>query len=94
MGNPVLDALNEIKRYALMGAKSVLTMEEAALFTGLTKAYLYELTWKKAIPFYKPNGRKIYFDRAELEAWLKQNRVQTQDEADGLAALRDFAAGK
>lgn len=94
MGNQILEALDEIKRYALMGAKTVLTLEEAALFTGLTKPYLYELTWKKAIPFYKPNGRKIYFDRAELEAWLKKNRVQTADEADGSAMLRDFAAGK
>ena len=94
MANQILDALEEIKRYALMGAKTVLTMEEAALFTGLTKAYLYELTWRKAIPFYKPNGRRIYFNRAELEAWLMQNRVQTADEADGSAMLRDFAAGK
>lgn len=94
MANQILEALNEIKRYTLLGAKNMLTMDDAVLITGFTKAHLYELTWKKAIPFYKPNGHKIYFDRAELEAWLRRNRVQTADEADGSAMLRDFAAGK
>ena len=35
---------------------------------------------RKDIPFYKPEGKTIYFDRLELEAWMKRNRVSSNDE--------------
>lgn len=68
-------------------AKQVLTLDDAVLFTGLKKSYLYKLTCRKEIPHYKPKGEFIYFDRAELEAWMKQNRVLTQIEAEQKADL-------
>lgn len=85
-----MNALEEIKRYSLLSAKKVLTLDEAALLTGLTREYIYRLTCSKAIPFYKPNGRRLYFDRSELEAWLKRNRIATTDETDGAALLREY----
>ena len=42
----------------------------------------YKLTCSHQIPHYKPNGKQIYFDRAEVEAWMKQNRVATTQEMD------------
>ena len=27
---------------------------------------------------YKPQGKMLYFEKAELEAWLRQNPVKTQ----------------
>ena len=45
------------------------------------------------IPFYKPNGKQIYFDRIELEAWMKQNRVATQQET-GQKAVNYVVTGK
>lgn len=63
-----------------MAQKNVLTFDEAAKFTGLSKSYLYKLTSTQRIPHYKPTGKLCYFDRAELEAWIKSNRVSTTDE--------------
>ena len=94
MGNEViLNALEEIKKYSLLGAKNVLTLDEAALLTGLTRTYLYRLTSQKQIPFYKPNGRKVYFNRSELEAWMMRNRFETGEESDSTAILREYSKG-
>ena len=80
------DKLNQILVYSLLAAKNVLTLEDVALLTGLSKSHLYRLTCTRQIPFYKPNGKQIYFDRAEIESWMKQNRVATQQESDQQAA--------
>lgn len=66
----------------LLTKKTVLTFSEAALYTGLSKSYLYKLTSTGNIPCYKPNGKVLYFDRQELEQWMLQNRNITRDEVE------------
>lgn len=78
----VKETLKRIETYSLLGAKNVLCINDVALLTGLSKSWIYQATCSKQIPHYKPNGKQIYFDRAELEAWLKQNRVATANEID------------
>jgi len=85
MEKEILAELEQIKCYSLLAAKSMLTLSEAALMTGLSKAYLYRLTCTKQIPYYKPNGR-VYFNKSELEAWMQQNRMNTTAEAESKAA--------
>lgn len=60
--------------------KEVLTSDEAARYMGVYKSYLYKLTMRGEIPHYKPMGKMCYFNRAELEAWLQQNRCATASE--------------
>ena len=62
--------------------KEVLTSDEAARYLGISKSYLYKLTMKQQIPYYKPMGKMCYFNRLELEEWLQGNRVATIDEID------------
>lgn len=82
MEDKILTELETIKQYSLLAAKNVLNFEDAAVITGLSKSFLYKLTCTHQIPHYKPNGKQVYFDRAELEAWMKQNRIATQLEAE------------
>jgi excisionase family DNA binding protein len=82
MEEMILSRLEAIERYSLLAAKNVLTIDDAAVLTGMSKSHLYKLTCSKQIPFYRPNGKLVYFDRQELEGWLKQNRVTTQTEAE------------
>jgi excisionase family DNA binding protein len=70
-----------------IAAKDVITFAEAALFTGISKSYLYKLTSAAKIPHYKPMGKLVYFSRAELQAWLLSNRVATTAEIDEKASL-------
>lgn len=65
--------------------KEILTLEEAAQYTGMKKSYLYKLTASKAIPHYKPNGKNCFFKRTELEAWLMSNPVATVADLNGQA---------
>jgi excisionase family DNA binding protein len=60
--------------------KEPLTLEEAQVFTGLSRSALYHLVNKYKIPCYKPFGRRIYFRRSELEAFLFRNRHATNQE--------------
>lgn len=89
--NGMEEKINQILAYSLLAAKNVLTLEDVALLTGLSKSYLYKLTCAKQIPYYRPNGKQIYFDRGEVEAWMKQNRVNTRQEAEQQAAM--YVAG-
>ena len=59
-------------------SKNVLSFDEASKFLNLSKSYLYKLTSGNLIPHYKPQGKMLYFEKAELEAWLRQNPVKTQ----------------
>ena len=60
--------------------KAGLNIEEASLFTGLAKNYLYKLVHQKKIPFYKPLGGRLFFKREELEAFLFRNRQGVNEE--------------
>lgn len=64
----------------LFCTKEVLTSDEAARYMGISKSYLYKLTMRQQIPHYKPMGKMCYFNRAELENWLQNNRVATDEE--------------
>ncbi len=66
--------------------KKVLTLDEVSVYTGLSKSHLYKLTSTNKIPFYKPQGKYIYFQKDELDSWLLSNRNKTIDEIEIEAA--------
>jgi excisionase family DNA binding protein len=66
--------------------KKVLTFDEAAEYTGLSKSYLYKLTSTGRIPHFKPRAKMLYFNREELEGWLQQGKVKTAEEIEQIAA--------
>jgi len=66
--------------------KNVLSFNEASHYLELSQSHLYKLTSTGNIPHYKPNGKKIYFNREELDQWLLRNRNTTQEEIDKQAA--------
>ena len=60
--------------------KSILSFDEASDFLNLSKSYLYKLTSSGQIPHYKPQGKMLYFEKSELENWLRQNPVKTNQQ--------------
>ena len=69
--NHRLDALEHL----LFEAKDVLTVEEAAMFLGLSKSFVYKMTHEGSLPFYKPNGKVCYFEKAALLDWMLSTKV-------------------
>ena len=53
MEQDIYEELKSIKQYLLLGAKSALNMDDAALLTGLSKSRLYCLVSKKQVPHIK-----------------------------------------
>lgn len=74
--------------------KQILTLKECAEFIGLSESYVYQLTSKGEIPCYRPNGKKLYFNRTEIEGWLLRNRNKTNDEIVSEVATKCLLGGK
>lgn len=86
------EKLNQILIYSLLASKNVLTLSDTSLLTGLSKSHLYRLTCTHQIPHYK-RAKMLYFDRAEIENWMKQNRVATRQEIEQ-QAINYMVTGK
>lgn len=76
----ILRKLEDIEAFMMRQiilSKEVLTLEEAGFYLGMSKSNLYKLTSKREISFYSPGGKKIYFKRSEIEAWVLCSNVAT-----------------
>lgn len=76
-----LTALEEL----FLQQKKIFTLDEASAYTHISKSRLYKLTSEKMIPHYKPTGRFLYFEKDELDQWIKNHRVSTVDEMEEAA---------
>ncbi|HDZ9251674.1 TPA: helix-turn-helix domain-containing protein [Vibrio cholerae] len=71
--NQLAEMLENIRSLKAM-TKEVMTVNECAQYTGLSVSYLYKLTHRKLIPFFKPMGKRLYFKRTEIDQWLLRNK--------------------
>jgi excisionase family DNA binding protein len=78
----------------LAGQKNILTLREAAPFIGVSASHLYKLTSTNEIPHFKPNGKIIYFNRSELEAWMSRGRKASAEEIEAAAATHVATKGR
>ena len=60
--------------------KEIFNLDEAAMYIGVSKSNLYKMTASRKIPHYKPAGRYIYFERSELDNWIREGAVKTEEE--------------
>ena len=92
--NDLIQRISVLEDLLCVG-KEVLTLEEAALFMGISRSTLYKMTHSSAIPFYRPNGKLIYFEKSELLAWMRKNRAISQEEVNEHAhqVLQKMAMG-
>ena len=65
----------------LSASKTVLNLDDLCKLTGLSKSHIYKLTASGRIPHYKQSSH-LFFDRFEIEAWLKENRIKPQSEIE------------
>ncbi len=84
MEERVLKEIEALKALTLLAAKNTLTLEDVSLLYGFSKSTLYKMTSAKAIPHYR-RGKVLFFDKAELDRWAKEYRINTQAEAQQAA---------
>lgn len=80
MEKEVVQRLDRIEQYIKVCDKNILTVEDVALLTSLSKDRIYTLCSERRIPHYKQG--KTYFRRDEVEKWLLSNRIATKEEID------------
>jgi excisionase family DNA binding protein len=56
----------------------LLNAKEAAQYMKLDVKTIYQLTCKKAISYYKPGGKLIFFDRKDLDAYIESKRFSAK----------------
>ena len=66
--------------------KEVLNFNDACNYLDISASHLYKLTSQKSIPHFCLQGKKLYFNRAELDEWLQRNRQTSTDEIETMAA--------
>lgn len=75
----IIERLDRIE-HMIRTNKTVLTIDDASEYTGLSRSYLYKLTAKGEIPFSKPRGKLIYFSKEKLDQWLLSNNRKSKQE--------------
>lgn len=60
------------------GGRKFLTLDDTALFLGISKAFLYKMTADRAIPHYKPFSNNIFFSKAEIEEWVLRKEAKKE----------------
>jgi excisionase family DNA binding protein len=81
----ILDKLSEIANKLdeqNLLQKTVLNFNEACLYLDVSQSHLYKLTSTRQIPHFCPQGKKLYFNRTELDVWLQRNRQSTNEEIE------------
>jgi excisionase family DNA binding protein len=66
--------------------KEVLNLEEAAAFLGMAKSTLYKLTHQHKLPYYKPAGKLIFFEKKALLDWVYGAKALSEEEVRQEAA--------
>ena len=69
-----IEANLDLIKSLLLGDKKTLTLDEGCKYTGYSKSYMYKLTSGQIIPHLK-RGKKVFFDKEELDAWLRYNKI-------------------
>ncbi len=79
--NKLSEIANKLDEQNLL-QKTVLTFNEACSYLDVSQSHLYKLTSTRQIPHFCPQGKKLYFNRTELDAWLQRNRQSTNEEIE------------
>ena len=66
--------------------KEVLNFNDACKYLDISASHLYKLTSQKQIPHFCPQGKKLYFNRQEIDEWLMRNKQETSEDIETAAA--------
>jgi len=66
----------------LLAQKRTLNVKELCRFTGLSESFIYKLTAAKRIPFSRPNGKIIFFDREKIQNFLLSNPIDPTEDVE------------
>lgn len=78
----ILQKLNQIEKLLIVASKEILNVEELTDYTGFSKSYVYKLVHSNTIPYSKPNGKTLFFEKSKIDQWLKSNYSKSNTEIE------------
>ena len=78
----ILEGITNLEKLVSNDNEKYLTFEQTRNYLGFSKPYLYELTSKRLVPFYKPTGKKLLFKKSELNHWIEKSRRDSKSEVE------------
>ena len=64
---------------AIYTTKEILNMKDVCQYLDISQSLLYKRTCTGEIPHFKPRGKMIFFEKKELIAWIKRNKINDQE---------------
>jgi excisionase family DNA binding protein len=83
-----LDRIENLLRVQSHQSKVAFNMEEASVYTGISKSTLYKLTSRGKIPYSQPGNKLIWFKKSDLDDFMLSNRRATTEEIQAEAISR------
>lgn len=80
--NRIYELLTEIKQLINHQNLELLDLNQAAEYLKLKPSYIYSLIHQKKIPYYKPLGKRVYFNKLELNKWVTESKNKSVDEVE------------
>lgn len=75
----ILQKLIQMEKY-IFGLKEIFNVEELSDYTGFKKSYIYKLVHSNTIPYSKPTGKVLFFERRKIDDFLLQNSNKSTGE--------------
>lgn len=79
--------VNKLENLCYM-TKEVLNLEEASAFLGIAKSTFYKMTHLNQLPYFKPAGKLIFFEKKALLDWVRGAKSKSVDEIKEEAAAK------
>ncbi|MDM1044390.1 helix-turn-helix transcriptional regulator [Myroides odoratus] len=76
----ILEKLDYLEQLIISNNKEILSVEELEKYTGFKKSYIYHLVHFSKIPYSKPNGKYLFFEKSEIDEWLLKNKSLSDDQ--------------
>lgn len=76
----ILEKLDYLEQLIISNNKEILSVEELEKYTGFKKSYIYHLVHFNKIPYSKPNGKYLFFEKSEIDQWLLKNKSLSDDQ--------------
>ncbi|HEY5534401.1 MAG TPA: helix-turn-helix domain-containing protein [Ignavibacteria bacterium] len=81
----ILEKLGKIEFMLKEQSVKIMSLDELSKYLNFSKSHIYKLTSRNEIPNYKPTGKKIYFNKSEIDGWISKYRMKTKEEIEEIA---------
>lgn len=77
--NHIIEKLNHLEKL-IKSNKKVFTVVDLSDYCGFSKSHIYKLVARSQIPYSKPYGKTLFFDKDKIDEWLLKNSSSSKQE--------------